>query len=311
MQKIAIIGYGNHVRKNILPAISRMPDIAVEAIYVRDLAKYTKQAQDDGHSIKLIEDRVDEDVEWVYISTPIATHFKLSEKYLTAGKNVICEKPLTISLEKTKKLFDLAEQNDVCLFEVCMYQFHKQYTHLKQLVDEYLSSIKILSVKFTIPHLGEGDIRYQKGLGGGALLDVGYYPISLIVSLFGEPKEIKFIQNSEDGYEVDLFGSAIFVFKNFYCYAEWGIGLPYSNQATVITEKQVYIYDRIFSKPETLKTKVYLKEGLDSCDIEIGKDDQFVNMFRSFLRGGHHDFISNKADTIKINSVISSLTSEC
>ena len=105
--------------------------------------------------------------------------------------------------------------------------------------------------------------------------------------------------------------TSIFVFENFYCYAEWGIGLPYSNQATIITEKQVYTYERIFSKPETLKTKVCLNEGFDSFDIEVGKDDQFVNMFKSFLQGECHDFTSNKTETIKVHSVIGSLTSEC
>ena len=308
MQKIAIIGFGNHVRKNILPAISRMDDVLVDAIYVRDKIKYIASAQDYKVTIKTLDDELSAKVEWVYISTPISTHYDLVSKYLKAGKNVICEKPLTDSLKKTKHLFELAAINKVILHEVYMYQYHKQFEHLQRTVKENLSSLKTVSTKFTIPHLEKNDIRYKKELGGGALLDVGFYPVSLIISLFGEPKEIKYTLNSEDDYEVDLFGAAIFVFENFYCYAEWGIGLPYSNQATIITEKQVYTYERIFSKPETLKTKVYLKEGFDSCDIEIGKDDQFVNMFKSFLRG---DFTSNKTETIKVHSVIGSLTSEC
>ena len=289
MQKIAIIGFGNHVRKNILPAISRMDDVLVDAIYVRDKIKYIASAQDYKVTIKTLDDELSAKVEWVYISTPISTHYELVSKYLKAGKNVICEKPLTDSLKKTKHLFELAAINKVILHEVYMYQYHKQFEHLKRTVKENLSSLKTVSTKFSIPHLEQNDIRYKKKLGGGALLDVGFYPVSLIISLFGEPKEIKYILNSEDDYEVDLFGAAIFVFENFYCYAEWGIGLPYANQATIITEKQVYTYERIFSKPETLKTEVYLKEGFDVNREIIGSDDQFANMFQQIFNGKHQN----------------------
>mgnify|MGYP000070371404 CR=1 FL=1 len=216
MRKIAIIGFGNHVRKNILPAISRIDDMVIDAIYVRDRAKYLASAQDYNVTIKTLGDKLSTEVKWVYISTPISTHYDLVGKYLNAGKNVICEKPLTDSLEKTKHLFELADINKVILHEVYMYKYHKQFEHLQGTIKENLRSLKTVSTKFTIPHLERNDIRYKKELSGGALLDVGFYPVSLIISLFGEPKEIKCILNNEDGYEVDLFGAAIFVFENFY-----------------------------------------------------------------------------------------------
>jgi len=285
MIEIAIIGFGNHVAKNILPAMSRLKGISVESVYVRETAKYSDKALSYNLTIKHIDESIDDDVEWVYISTPISTHYDLASKYLKLGKNVICEKPLTDSLEKTKELLELSESKGVRLHEVCMYQFHKQYEHLRNFISNNANSLKCLTARFAIPHLAKDDIRYAKALGGGALLDVGYYPVSLLVSLFGKPNNIKATKFSEDGYDVDLFGSAIFEYDDFYCIAEWGIGLPYFNEVTAITENTVIKYDRAFSKPETFSTKAQIRKGFDSSETDIGCDDQFVNMFKSILLG--------------------------
>lgn len=310
MKKIAIVGFGNHVQKNILPAFSRLKDIEIEALYVRDTNKYRELANKFGVRIKSIDENLTVGVNWVYISTPISTHFDLASKFLEVGKNVICEKPLTESLSRAKKLFTLAKKNNVQLHEVCMYKFHKQFDHLQEILDKNIRSLKSLNVKFTIPHLPKTDIRYNKKMGGGALLDVGYYPVSLIISLFGKPDDIKFVKHSELGFEVDLFGSAIFVYKYFYCLAEWGIGLPYSNEVSLTTENASFRYNRIFSKPENLKTTVLVKEGFDSEEISIGEDDQFVNLFQQIIHSNIGENYSVIEQTISTLSLLSNAGSQ-
>lgn len=283
MKRIAIIGFGNHVKKNILPAIGRMNDLSVEAVYVRDPSRYVEDAKAFNVNVLGLDNQPDASVEWVYIATPISTHFELASRFLRGGKHVICEKPLTESLEKTEQLLELAKQADRRLYEVCMYQYHKQFQHLRQVVHEKGADLKAMSVAFSIPHLHVDDIRYKRKLGGGALLDVGYYPISLITALFGEPNDLQFTKFSESGYEVDLHGTATFIYESHYCIAEWGIGMPYRNEATVLTNSESIRYDRVFSKPETLDVtaRVTGRSGVET--IYIGRDDHFVNMFRTYL----------------------------
>jgi len=283
MVKIAIIGFGNHIIKNILPAISRLKFLEIDAIYVRDTDKYFSKAREYNLELKNISESINEDVQWVYISTPISTHFKLSKKYLEHNKHVICEKPLTINHSQTKELFEIAKNKKLILHEVSMYKHHKQYKHLEKFVNEHKKQIKVVKTSFTIPHLDTNDIRYKKELDGGALLDVGYYPLSIITSLFGEPNNMNLNTFTEKNYEVDLFGTVLFEYDALYCIGEWGIGLPYSNEITVITETKSMKYERIFSKPETFITKVQVKEGFEINEIEIGKDDQFVNMFEEII----------------------------
>ena len=285
MKKIAIIGFGGHVQKNILPAISRAGDISVESVYVRDIEKYQAKAAEFLVKIKSVNETVG-NVDAVYISTPITTHYDIAKKYLTQGLHVICEKPLTDSVQKTEELFDLADKHGASLHEVCMYQYHNQYHHLQQAVADDLSSLRSVSVKFSIPHLSLSDIRYSKKMGGGALLDVGYYPLSMLVSLFGEPNNIRSAMYSQQPFEVDLTGYAVFENNTFYCVAEWGIGIPYANEVSLNFEDKVISYPRIFSKPESLATEVQVKAGFDTELFAVGKDDHFVNMFSKFLLSG-------------------------
>ena len=308
MMRIAVIGFGNHVTKNILPAISRLEGVDVESVYVRDPDRYSDKALTNDLTIKHIDENIADDVDWVYVSTPISTHYDLASKYLKLKKNVICEKPLTDSLERTKELIELSESKGVRLHEVCMYQYHKQYQHLKRVTTDNIGSLKTLSTRFTIPHLAKDNIRYVKELGGGALLDVGYYPLSLLLSLFGKPKNIKATKFSEDGYDVDLFGSAIFEYDNFYCIAEWGIGLPYTNEAIVVTENKIIKYDRIFSKPETFSTKAQIREGFNDSEVEIGSDDQFVNMFQSIFFADSNLYVNDKESMICLSGLVDGLS---
>lgn len=282
MNQIAIIGFGNHIIKNIIPAINRMDNLSIEAIYVRHINDYQDEANKQGITLKSINDNIDNEIQWVYIATPVLTHYELISKYLKMGKNIICEKPLTNNFANTKALFKLSDELKLKLYEVCMYQYHKQFIHLKDTINKNLDSIKNISAKFTIPHLDKDNIRYKK-IMGGALLEVGYYPISLMLLLFGKPKNITVNKHTQKSYEVDLFGSALLEYDNFSCYAEWGIGLGYANEVVITTEKQIIEYQRIFSKPETFTTKVKIIDGINIKDIKIGKDDQFVNMFNSLL----------------------------
>jgi dTDP-3,4-didehydro-2,6-dideoxy-alpha-D-glucose 3-reductase len=280
MEKIAIVGFGGHVVKNVIPAIRRSGFLDIESIYVRDPDRYSRKGKEFSLIVRDQNQEIEGDVKWIYIATPISTHYQLAKKYLELGKNVICEKPLTQRLENTAELFMIAEENNLKLHEVCMYKHHKQYVSLKDYVSTNHEKIRAVNTKFTIPHLPKGDIRYNKFLGGGALLDVGYYPISILVSLFGKPESIKSRKYGGVQYEVDLFGCALFDYGDYYCMAEWGIGQPYSNEISIITDLEVMRYERIFSKPDTLVTIAESKNGSGMKQFVIGEDDQFVNMLK-------------------------------
>jgi len=283
MVKLAIIGFGGHVVKNILPALKQLDDVEIEAIYVRDVSKYKELAAQWKVNLASVNTLHRSKANWHYIATPISTHYELAKSALRKGKNVICEKLATPSLDEVGELKEMALNGGLKIFEVCMYRHHKQYEYIQNLIKTKGADVRSAVAKFTIPHLERGNIRYRKDAGGGALFDVGFYPISIIRYLFGDPINVKSIIKSEFGYDVDLSGAALFEYPNHYCVAEWAIGAVYSNELTLNIGGVRYYFDRVFSKPSTLKTEVILTSNDAVETIEIGADDHFKNMFMDYL----------------------------
>ena len=299
MQTITIIGYGNHVIKNILPAISRCNAINVEYIIVRDKERF-KECPDYNLMRELNGDFVISS-DWVYIATPISTHFSYARKMLMLGKNVICEKPITESYNNSKLLDNLAKESGLKLIEVCMYLYHEQYDILKNIFSKYENDIKNIRCSFSIPHLSPDNIRYKKELFGGALLDVGYYPLSLISDLCGRPINISYKKFFDR--EVDIFGYAIFEYKSFYALCEWGIGKLYSNFIEIQTENDLIYFERIFSKPHTFETTITItnREGVQTIIVE--QDDHFVN----FLEDCLGECVNKNIDFLNKNKILTEI----
>ena len=283
MTSISVIGYGNNVVKNVLPAISRSPQLQLKRILVRDKPKYNGEAHFQYMSeLSISRDVIDS--EWVYISTPISTHYELAKSCLSLGINVICEKPLTTSVSEITELFALASKFNVKLHEVCVYQYHKQFREIKKLLKENKSEIKKIHSTFKIPHLNRENIRYRSDLYGGAFWDVGYYPLSFFLSLFDVPERYECIISGEAGFDVDLSGIALLEYENFLGISEWGIGRRYENIVVIETKNELLRVQRAFSKPHDLETSISICNGNIENSISVTKDDQFRIMIESIVQ---------------------------
>lgn len=281
---LVIVGYGEHVQRNVLPAISRVGGIAIKFVVVRDPSKYSSVSE---YSFSADYESVlqDSDVTAVYIATPISTHYEYAKKAIEAGKHVLCEKSMTDNEASTKSLIALSNSFGVKLQEVVMYQYHDQFSWLRaELESTKLSDLRKVHARFQIPRLSEDNIRYTKALGGGALLDVGFYPISVIASLFGRPLKVNSFTSQDKGYEVDLSGASLFDYESFYCLAEWGIGRLYRNEVLLEFENYEILIERAFSKPHTLDTVITrIGSNGEVKKIVIPADDQFGRLFADFF----------------------------
>ncbi len=309
---LAIIGFGDHVKRNILPVLKKLQEVSVKYIVVRNVLKYS-----DNNDFSFISDfskvLEDKEITSVYVATPIQCHYKFVEKALIAGKNVLCEKSLTSNFKDSQKLVELAKFKNVKLQEVVMYQFHEQFRWIKNYLEKSTNArlIKVHS-SFQIPHLGPENIRYSKSMGGGALLDVGFYPLSMLISLLGVPENVKSSLITQKNYNVDLSGVAILTYGEVYAVAEWGIGRLYENGTTLEFEDHKVVVERAFSKPSSLQTKITItKNSGDKESILINPDDHFYNLFANFFNNNnnapqHLNNIIERAkliETIKTNSL--------
>jgi predicted dehydrogenase len=130
----------------------------------------------------------DPQVEAVYIPLPNHLHAAWTIRAAEAGKHVLCEKPLTLGLDDARAMFEAARRHGVMLLEAYPYYFQPQTGDMLRLLHGgEIGEVRRVhaSFGFSLPP-GTGNIRWQPDAGGGALLDAGSYPVSLIRLVMGQ-----------------------------------------------------------------------------------------------------------------------------
>ena len=286
---IAVWGLGNHAKNRILPLLSTMDKIKIVGVCSRD-----------GEMVKICAEQWScygwndplqmlnsNEVDVVYIATPIGTHFSLARQAIEAGKHVWCEKPLTCSYSDTQTLVLLAEEKGKILTESFMYLFHPQFQRVKKFVGD---SKRIYSVicRFGIPNLDKPGFRNNPKLCGGALWDVATYTTSALLSLFPDQQvEVIFAEVlTKDSSQVDSEGRVVLRFsQGVTAYLEWGVGVAYKNEIDLWAEDGSFFTDKIFSKPKEYQPQYRIRDLHGNENVENGEQsEQFMEMFHNFAR---------------------------
>lgn len=139
----------------------------------------------------------DPEVDAVYISTPHSYHKDNTILCLNAGKAVLCEKPFAINYTEAKEMVDLARERGVFLMEAMWTRFLPAIVKIRELLAEgVLGEIRMFTADFGFNARPNPEHRlFNPAMGGGALLDVGIYPISFASMLFGKPESIVSVAN--------------------------------------------------------------------------------------------------------------------
>jgi len=132
-------------------------------------------------------------VDVVYVASPHTLHAEHTLMALEAGKHVLCEKPLTINEAQAERVIATARAEDRFLMEALWTRFFPVMDDVRRLVHEQqaLGDLQLLQADIGVVHPFDPDHRlYDPALGGGALLDLGIYPMSLAFDLFGPPDDV-------------------------------------------------------------------------------------------------------------------------
>ncbi len=134
----------------------------------------------------------DPDVDVVYVSTPHSLHAENTRLALDAGKAVLCEKPFSLNAHQADELVTLARRRGLFLMEAMWTRFLPATICLRQmLADGILGEVRLLAADFGLQFAFDPASRlFAPALGGGALLDLGVYPVSLASMIFGPPASI-------------------------------------------------------------------------------------------------------------------------
>jgi predicted dehydrogenase len=163
----------------VIPARDR-DDVIITAVAARDRTRAEDFAR--THGIADVCDTYDELcssdlVDAVYIATPPALHRHPTITALRAGKHVLCEKPIGANADDARAMVAVAEETGLVLMEAFHWRYHPMAALIRQAVDHEIGTIERIDASFTVGHIPDDDIRFDLAIGGGALMDLGVYPV--------------------------------------------------------------------------------------------------------------------------------------
>jgi len=310
--RIAVIGCADIARRKMLPAMARTAGAEVVAIASRDPAKAAEQANRFGgrpvHGYAEVLSRTD--VEAVYIPLPAALHAEWIAAALSAGKHVLAEKPLTAEPALSSELFRLARSKGLTLMENVMFVHHAQHAAVQRLIaDGAIGELRAFHGTFTIPALAAGDIRYAPGLGGGALLDLGLYPVRAALSLLGSALTVAgAVLGSEPGRLVDTTGAALL--RNdgrVAAHVTFGFEHAYRSSYTLGGSEGWLTVNRAFTPPPDYAPVLTLdgRNGIETIRLE--PDDQAANAVAAFAAAVRTGESPGSAETMRQAEILADI----
>jgi predicted dehydrogenase len=206
--------------RNDLVAVASRSQAAAEA-YAREWGIQRAHASYEA----LLEDP---EIDLIYNSLPNHLHAEWSIKAMRAGKHVLCEKPLALTLADVDSMRAEAQQSGKVLAEAFMYRHHPQTLAVQKLVEDgELGRLQLVRGAFTFPLSGSDDIRLKADTGGGSIWDVGCYPISYARLLArAEPEEVFGWQVLGDGGVDEAFAGQLRFRGGLYAQFDSGLRSP-------------------------------------------------------------------------------------
>ena len=307
MHKIAIWSFSNHFKNKVLPSIKNNKQIKIKYIltkqYNRDIG--LKNIKWLGTKEEL---KSKKDIDFIYISSVNSNHFKNIKFALLNKFNVICEKPICLKNNQFRELIKISKVKKVKFFEIIQYKHHPIFFKLREILKKNLiGEIKQVDAVFKIPLKDKNNFRFKKELGGGAINDVGFYPISIMFTLFNT-KKIKIIETKfKKENKLDIKGSLSALNENDILFKlSWGFKSLYKNYLRIIGTKGKIEAKFIFSKKIIQGAKIILNIRKKRF-VQIKKANQINLAFEDILKSDMKYFMKELDLSLRIFKVMNIL----
>ena len=266
----------------VIPAMQEAKHIEVAAIASRnreraqEAAKQLGIASAYGSYEELLEDP---EIDAVYIPLPNHLHVPWAIRALEAGKHVLCEKPVAMNVQEAEELARVGEQHpELKLMEGFMYRHHPQWVKAKDLVDSgAIGEVKKIQAFFSYNNRDPNDVRNQAEIGGGGLMDIGCYPISVArFILEDEPTRVAAIIEFDEEWGIDSFGNVLMEFGGRTAGFAYGTQLePHQRVNIVGTAGRIEVMIP-FNAPPDRPCVVNLYQDGEITEIELPVANQYT-----------------------------------
>jgi predicted dehydrogenase len=257
--------------QKVIAGMQKSRHCRIEAIASRDLGRARAAAQAlnipkaYGSYAELLEDP---EIEAVYNPLPNHLHVPISIEAAAAGKHVLCEKPIALTAAEAEKLIEARDHAGVLVQEAFMVRYHPQWRRTRELVRAgRIGELRVVQGSFSYMNVDPSNVRNQAGIGGGALYDIGVYPIVAARFLFeAEPTRVAAQIERDPSFKTDRLTSALLAFEAgqalFVCSTQL---VPYQRMQIFGTKGRIEI-EIPFNAPPDRPCRIFVDDGSQLAD---------------------------------------------
>lgn len=257
----------------------------------------------------------DENVDIIYVASPMSCHYENVKLCFEHGKNVLCEKSITLNSKQLRELIEIARKKNLFFMEAMWTKCLPAFRKAKEWVDEgRIGEIKAIRADFSnAVDFDENDRLFRPELGGGALLDLSVYPLSFITSFLGfKPEKITSAVNI-DKLGVDMDEAIIMQYKNAYASFVSGFDIDNENRAVIVGTDGRIAFNPWFFCSDTVRL-----HGKDNKLIEEsitphlcnGYEYEIMEAQECLAEGLKESRIIPLSDTLAVMEIMDSLRKE-
>ncbi len=261
-----VLGAARIAREKVIPAMQRGEFSQVAAIASRDPGRARRWAAQLGipKACESYEELLaDREIDAVYNPLPNHLHVPWSIRSADAGKHVLCEKPIALSVAETRSLIEARDRNRVKVGEAFMARSHPQWLRSLELVRSgRIGGLRLVAGFFSYFNRDPNNVRNVEGWGGGGLLDIGCYPVTLSRMLFGEePLRVLGLMERDPEFRTDRLTSVMLEYPSGQCVFACSTQLvPYQRMQLLGTKGRIEI-EIPFNAPPDRPTRVLVDDG--------------------------------------------------
>lgn len=254
--------------RKVIPAMQHSEVCEVAAIASRDLAKAREAAASHGipRAYGSYEELLaDPAIDAIYNPLPNQLHVPWTIRAAEAGKHVLCEKPLSMTLAEARSLLAVRDRTGVLIGEAFMIRSHPQWLRLRELIEQgRIGELRSVSVVFSYFNVDPTNIRNREETGGGALYDIGCYCIQAARTAFRqEPTRVSALIDRDPQLRTDRLTSALIDFPSGHAIFTASTQLvPYQRAHFFGTRGRIEI-EIPFNAPTNQPTRLFIDDGRD------------------------------------------------
>tara|TARA_B100001123_G_scaffold432069_1_gene554484 strand:- start:599 stop:1606 length:1008 start_codon:yes stop_codon:yes gene_type:complete len=305
MKKInwGILSTAKIAREHIIPALKISKNSNLYAIASRSKSKAVKFSKKFkfkkiyGSYKELYEDK---NVNIIYNPLPNHLHLKTTIEACRNKKHVLLEKPITLKAKEVDQLIKISKKNNVIVKEAFMVRYHSQWLWAKKIIKRgEIGKIRSISTLFSFYNDNPRDIRNIRKFGGGAIYDIGCYPVLISRFLLDkEPKRVIATSIFDNKFKTDILSSAILDFGGIHSSFVCSTQSNFSQQVTILGTKKTLILENPFNPKTNKRSTILIYNGSSIYRNEnqiklFNPFDQYCNQVTTF---SNHLLLKTKID---------------